>query len=93
VRFADLTGDGRVEYLYVETNGAVTAYLNLGSPDPNPLNAGMVNWLVQGVIATGVGGLRDQIRFADLDGDGKADYLWVHDDGSVEAWLNMGGGG
>lgn len=91
VRFADLNGDGRVEYLYVETDGAVTAYLNLGSPDPNPLNAGQVDWLDQGVIATGVGGLRNQIQFADLNGDGKAEYLWVHDNGSVDAWLNLGG--
>ena len=92
VRFADLNGDGRVEYLYVEEDtGAVTAYLNLGSPNPNPLDAGQVDWLNQGVIATGVGGVRDQIRFADLNGDGKADYLWVHDDGSVDAWLNLGG--
>jgi hypothetical protein len=92
VRFADLNGDGRVEYLYVdEDTGAVTAYLNLGSPNPNPLDAGQVDWLDQGVIALGVGGVRDQIRFADLDGDGKADYLWVHDDGSVDAWLNLGG--
>jgi hypothetical protein len=27
----------------------------------------------------------------DLNGDGRADYLWVHTNGSVEAWLNMGG--
>jgi hypothetical protein len=27
----------------------------------------------------------------DLNGDGRAEYLWVHDDGSVNAWLNLGG--
>jgi len=91
VRFADLNGDGRVEYLYVNATGAVIAYLNLGSSDPNPSNAGQVSWLDQGVITAGFGGVRDQIQFADLNGDGKADYLWVHDDGSVDAWLNLGG--
>jgi hypothetical protein len=27
----------------------------------------------------------------DLNGEGRADYLWVHTNGSVEAWLNTGG--
>ena len=27
----------------------------------------------------------------DLSGDGRAEYLWVHPNGSVEAWLNLGG--
>ena len=27
--------DGRVEYLYLEIDSSVTAYLNNGSPDPN----------------------------------------------------------
>jgi hypothetical protein len=27
----------------------------------------------------------------DLNGDGRAEYLFVHDDGSVDAWLNLGG--
>ena len=30
-------------------------------------------------------------RVQDLNGDGRAEYLWVHQNGSVEAWLNLGG--
>ncbi|MGP4001594.1 hypothetical protein [Streptomyces sp. 8N706] len=31
------------------------------------------------------------VRFADISGDGKADYLVMYDGGSVRAWLNRGG--
>ncbi|KAJ7650756.1 hypothetical protein FB45DRAFT_730871 [Roridomyces roridus] len=90
VRFADLNGDGRAEYLWVDIQGATTAFLNLGSSQTGT-NAGQVGWLPSGVIATGVGAARHQVQFADLNGDGRAEYLWVHDDGSVDAWLNLGG--
>ncbi|KAJ7185457.1 SGNH hydrolase-type esterase domain-containing protein [Mycena filopes] len=84
VRFADLNGDGRAEYLWLDINGATTAFLNSGGPTT-------VGFLPQGVIATGVGAKREQVHFADLNGDGRAEYLWVHDDGSVDGWFNAGG--
>ncbi|KAJ6600731.1 hypothetical protein B0H10DRAFT_2083067 [Mycena sp. CBHHK59/15] len=84
VRFADLNGDGRAEYLWLDTKGATTAFLNLGSSATGSMAS---LW----VIATGVGAARHQVQFADLNGDGRAEYLWVHDDGSVDAWLNLGG--
>ncbi|KAJ7243855.1 hypothetical protein B0H12DRAFT_819301 [Mycena haematopus] len=90
VRFADLNGDGRAEYLWLDTHGATTAFLNLGSSQSG-IDAAQVDWLPSGVIATGVGAPRYQVQFADLNGDGRAEYLWVHDDGSVDAWLNLGG--
>ncbi|KAJ7494924.1 SGNH hydrolase-type esterase domain-containing protein [Mycena latifolia] len=86
----DLNGDGREEYLWLDIDGATTAFLNLGST-AGGTDAGQVQWLPSGVIATGVGARRDQVRFADLNGDGRAEYLFVHDDGSVDAWLNLGG--
>ncbi|RFU29502.1 hypothetical protein B7463_g6841, partial [Scytalidium lignicola] len=92
VHFADLNGDGRAEYLWVDANGAVTAFLNLGpTSGQESFTGATVQWLPQGVIATGVGAMRQEVQFADLNGDGRAEYLWVHPNGSVEAWLNLGG--
>jgi hypothetical protein len=91
VHFADLNGDGRAEYLWVDENGAVTCFLNLGSSIDQGPHAAEVSWLPQGMIATGVGAARQEVQFADLNGDGRAEYLWVHMNGSVEAWLNLGG--
>lgn len=91
VHFADLNGDGRPEYLYVD---AVTAFLNLGPPNgEESLHGAQPGWVAQGVIATGVGAgdARANIQFADLNGDGRAEYLWIHPNGSVTAWLNLGG--
>jgi hypothetical protein len=90
VHFADLNEDGRADYLWVDDKGAVTAYINSGSSDTGA-NAGKVGWLPQGVIASGVGANRSSVHFADINGDGRAEYLWVHDDGSVDCWLNAGG--
>ncbi|KAJ7301912.1 lipolytic enzyme, partial [Mycena albidolilacea] len=85
-----LNGDGRAEYLWLDEQGVTTAFLNLGSGQTGN-NAGQVQWLSLGVIAAGVGASRRQVQFADLNGDGRAEYLFVHDNGSVDAWLNLGG--
>ncbi|WP_037903388.1 FG-GAP repeat domain-containing protein, partial [Streptomyces sp. NRRL S-350] len=34
-----------------------------------------------------------RVRFADWDGDGKADYILVNPGGSVRVYLNTGGDG
>ncbi|KAK4985019.1 hypothetical protein LTR50_006239 [Elasticomyces elasticus] len=89
VRFADLNGDGRAEYLWVSEEGHVTGFLNLGPPDQGP-HAANVDWCLPQEVAGGVGGRRHEIQFADMNGDGRAEYLWVHADGSVYCWLNSG---
>ena len=61
----DLNGDGRAEYIYVEELGNVTAFLNLGPPSGQESTKGAtVEWLSQGVIATGVGAPVYQVQFA-----------------------------
>lgn len=83
VRLADFTCDGRVDYLVVASNGAVNAWIN------NGVGTGG-GWVARGQVASGAGP-GDQIRFADLDGDGKDDYLVVADNGAINAWTNRGG--
>ncbi|RFU33649.1 hypothetical protein B7463_g2678, partial [Scytalidium lignicola] len=86
VMFADLNGDGRDEYLFVDEDGSLTAYLNLGGSSP-----GQPGWLPQGVIATGVGAKRHQVHLADINGDGRVEYLVVDDKtGAVTSWANEG---
>ncbi|KAL8797126.1 MAG: hypothetical protein Q9195_000593 [Heterodermia aff. obscurata] len=53
----------------------------------------VMNWLPQGRVALGIEKNGSNVRFADLNSDGRADYLWVNqDDGAVIAYLNTGQG-
>ncbi|MFF3416021.1 FG-GAP-like repeat-containing protein [Streptomyces sp. NPDC002698] len=84
VRFADVNADGRADYLTVAADGSVKAWLNNGTPG---------SWTALGTYASGAGASGDQVRFADVNADGRADYLTVAADGSVKAWANQGGNG
>jgi lysophospholipase L1-like esterase len=86
VHFADLTGDGRADYVVVHDDGSMQAWLNGGA------GCGGWCWLPQGTIANGVGAPGTQIRLADLNGDGRADYVVVNPDSSAQVWLNGGAG-
>lgn len=84
VRFADLTGDGRDEYIVHYEGGAAIAFNNTG----NIPEAGLpVNWQAMGTIAGGVSN-QGPVRYADLDGDGKDDYLVVFAHGTIDAYIN-----
>ncbi|MFE4974366.1 FG-GAP-like repeat-containing protein [Kitasatospora sp. NPDC056651] len=85
VRFADWDGDGKVDYLYF-TGGAVTVYLNNGGD-------GRGGWTNLGQVTQGITGDADHVRFADFDGDGKADYVTISDSGAITVYLNRGGDG
>jgi hypothetical protein len=86
----DLNNDGRADYIWLDKNGAATAYIN---------NRGLAkqlipDWKSAGKIATGIGAPRDEIIFGDLNGDGKKDYVRVYPDtGALDVWLNTGTGG
>ncbi len=83
VRFADMDGDGKADYMQVSADGAVSFWGNSGGD-------GRGGWTCGCKIANGVAP-SSQIQFADFDGDGKADYIVVAPDGSVDVWLNRGG--
>ncbi|WP_405443436.1 FG-GAP-like repeat-containing protein [Streptomyces avidinii] len=86
VRFADWDGDGRTDYLAFDDGGGVTAYLNRGGD-----TAGGQGWPSPGKVTTGSTRDRARVRFADNDGDGRADYFIVKPDGKVDLYLNRGG--
>ncbi|MEU8193833.1 hypothetical protein AB0C10_08630 [Microbispora amethystogenes] len=86
VRFANLNGDGRDDYLVIGEYGQIRAWLgNRGLPGSA--------WVSLGEVASGVSALRGQIDLAEINGDRRADYLVVDDQGGVRAWFNNGAGG
>ncbi|KAH8684260.1 SGNH hydrolase-type esterase domain-containing protein [Tricladium varicosporioides] len=86
VFFADMDGDGRDDYVWVDVDGSTALWLNGGiGEDGNWI------WTSKGKIANGIGATRDEIRLADIDGDGKADYLFVNKStGVTKMWRNGG---
>ncbi|AHH99332.1 FG-GAP-like repeat-containing protein [Kutzneria albida] len=86
VRWADLDGDGHADYLVLNDNGSVDAWINKGGD-------GHGGWIPWGQVASGLTTDRGRVRLADFDGDGRADYLLLNDNGSVHVWLNKGGDG
>ncbi|WP_329578741.1 FG-GAP-like repeat-containing protein [Kitasatospora sp. NBC_01250] len=86
VRIADFDGDGKADYWVVNPDGSVNVWLNRGGDKP-----GANGWQLIGKVAVGTTTNPDAVRLADFDGDGKADYCVINDDGSVSVWLNHGG--
>jgi hypothetical protein len=91
VRLANLNCDDAVDYLVVgDSDGAVNAWSNSGSDAP-------VFQQISKVAAGGGPGAR--VQFADINGDGRDDYLVIADNGALQGWLNadgdrsLGGGG
>ncbi|KAK4897726.1 Glucan endo-1,3-alpha-glucosidase agn1 [Elasticomyces elasticus] len=81
VRWADIDGDGRADFLCMLTDGLINGYLNKG----------VGNMVSQGQIKKSEGKERKNLRLADINGDGRADLLYVNMiDGAVTQWQNGG---
>ncbi|KAK4565366.1 hypothetical protein LTR86_003983 [Recurvomyces mirabilis] len=81
VRWNDLDGDKRADFLCMQSNGVVDGYLNKG----------VNNMVYQGLIKHAEGKERKNLRFADINGDGRDDLVWVDMiTGAVTAWYNGG---
>ncbi|KAF2162085.1 carbohydrate esterase family 3 protein, partial [Zasmidium cellare ATCC 36951] len=89
VFFGYMKGDSKADYLVVNGDtGAVTVYWNEG-PDNSADNGWRFN--PGGVIATGVPHANLQtLRFADMNGDGRTDYVVAGKGGSLNLYLNTG---
>ncbi|GAA3129738.1 VCBS repeat-containing protein [Streptosporangium carneum] len=79
LHFADLDGDGDKEIIAVMPNGDVKAWRNGAGFGPMP-------W--DGDTVIGLGFTSDNLHFADLDGDRKAEIMAVMPNGDVKAWHN-----
>ncbi|MFF9763168.1 hypothetical protein ACF1G4_27260, partial [Streptomyces caelestis] len=90
IRFADLNGDNRADYLKVNADSSVQAWIN-GGPNPKePVGSDWL-WYPQETVASGVLVDGTRIQFADLNDDGRAEYLDVNpENGATRAWINYG---
>ncbi|KAI0966099.1 SGNH hydrolase-type esterase domain-containing protein [Xylaria arbuscula] len=89
VFFADINGDSRGDYIYVDDNGDVYAWINRLN-----INGGTWQWQDLGKIAGGDGATSENLQMVDIDGDGRADFLIVSPStGQMTAWLSNGADG
>ncbi|EXL92374.1 hypothetical protein NOF04DRAFT_16014 [Fusarium oxysporum II5] len=88
VRIADIDGDGtfqRDDYIFLKDNGATTIYRNIYGPG----NDGDKYAPMPEADASGINQSPEEIDFIDMNGDGKADYVWTSRlDGIVKVWYN-----
>ncbi|RTE69040.1 hypothetical protein BHE90_016583 [Fusarium euwallaceae] len=82
VRWGDIDGDGRADYMIIDDSGNVHAWRNSG-------NTNTPFWQALGLrfTAKGMGDMRG-VRFEDINGDGRDDWLWVSDTGATTTWTN-----
>ncbi|MFF3788021.1 FG-GAP-like repeat-containing protein [Streptomyces sp. NPDC001933] len=87
IQFADIDGDGRVDYLWIEPNSKVTVWFNRGHVDESG------HWRLKWSPPTSFNKyvFNREMRVADLDGNGHADLILITPQGSARAWLNLSG--
>ncbi len=81
--FADLDGDGKSEIIGVEADGRIKAFRNVNGMNGAPyVDQTLIGWAP---------GETKRIRFADVDGDGRADRVSLDTDGRVRVYRNLFG--
>ncbi|KAH8785916.1 hypothetical protein F5883DRAFT_708664 [Diaporthe sp. PMI_573] len=81
VRFADLSGNGRPDYLCMEKDGRTKGYLHNSD--------GSFDWIPQFKKTDNFD--RANYRWADVNGDGRADLIWTDKfKGDATVWTNQG---
>ncbi|KFY17830.1 hypothetical protein V492_00359 [Pseudogymnoascus sp. VKM F-4246] len=83
VRFADLTNNSRADYLCIKPDGYISAFLHLEDG----------SWENAGQIKSPEGKDRANLRWADVNGDGLDDMIWIEKfSGDTWVWYNGGRG-
>lgn len=84
INFADMTGDGRDDFCCIGPDGGVVCWQNLEGSDPRS-----PNWVAMGTVKESEGFPQAQVRLADIDGDGRTDYVVIDTDGkNMYGWRN-----
>ncbi|WP_157513107.1 LamG-like jellyroll fold domain-containing protein [Lentzea albidocapillata] len=90
IKFADIDGDGRDDRISLDDDGRVRVYRNLfGMNEVGQSTA----FSTTPVIVKVTGAAPEAIRFADIDGDGRAEFITVNPDERTTVWAhrNLGG--
>ncbi|MFI0425147.1 GDSL-type esterase/lipase family protein [Spongiactinospora sp. 9N601] len=90
IRFADVTGGGRDDYLLIRPDGSVKAWYNKGLQVEDGRK--FLEWEVPQNISGPLAAPRE-IRYADINGDRRADRILITAKGGARAWINEGPGG
>ena len=81
--FADIDGDGKSEIIGVDTGGTIRAFKNVNGMNGFPF--------IDPIVIGTASGETKRIRFADIDGDGRADRISLDSDGRVRVYRNLFG--
>ncbi|KAM0257394.1 hypothetical protein ACHAPA_011776 [Fusarium lateritium] len=84
VVFIDLNGDGLDDFACIGSDGAVFASINQGNGggDKPP------TFVYKGLWRAADSKYQGKVRLADIDGDGRADFCGLADNGDVYVWRN-----
>ncbi|MFB6500529.1 protein kinase [Streptomyces sp. NPDC002466] len=82
ILYADIDGDLRDDRVLITAEGGALAWINEGAKGAGG------KFRKFGRIAEDSGVPPQEVRFADVDGDGRADFLRIERNGVIHAWLN-----
>ncbi|KAK4182717.1 hypothetical protein QBC35DRAFT_546288 [Podospora australis] len=94
VRAADIDGDGRADVCFIHDNGDIGCSRNGGTGTKYYWQSFSAAGGLRTIVFTGKNkGNKNRVVLADLNGDFRADWMWVGDDGSVDTYINQRGTG
>lgn len=90
VQFGDVDGDGLADYIVYYRNKTAFWWRNNGNLGKNSAKK---NFDARKLLFDKWEDDSGYVIIQDIDGDGKADYLYLEPDGALRAWKNLGDDG